>query len=308
MSDWTGARDLKKMNLSFEPISLDKQKDYAELLGNCPQVASDYSFLNLWAWAEDYGLHWAWEENLVWIKQTRPEVFFWAPVGPWNLIDWQARYDGHADRRMDFIRVPQKLAELWSAAVGGEATVVEERGHWDYRYTVADLIELKGNRYHKKKNLLNQFIKKYDYTYLDFGPELVGQALGMQEDWCTWRDCESSEVLSAENKAISRTLSDWQHFNGIRGGAIMADGVMVAYTVAERLTSDSIVIHFEKGDTQFKGIYQAINQMFLAHSASHFKLVNREQDLDDEGLRKAKLSYHPVDFISKYRITLPGSL
>jgi len=126
------------MNLSFEPISLDKQKDYAELLDNCPQVASDYSFLNLWAWAEDYGLHWAWEENLVWIKQTRPEVFFWAPIGPWKLIDWQARYDGHADSRMDFIRVPQKLAELWSAAVGDEATVVEERGHWDYLYTVAE--------------------------------------------------------------------------------------------------------------------------------------------------------------------------
>jgi len=200
------------MNLSFEPISLDKQNDYLELLDNCPQVASDYSFLNLWAWAEDYGLHWAWEDKLVWIKQTRPEVLFWAPVGPWNLIDWHRRFDGHADGRMDFIRVPQKLAESWSAAVGDEATVVEERGHWDYLYTVSDLIELKGNRYHKKKNLLNQFIKKYDYTYLTFEPELIEQALGMQEDWCTWRDCESSEVLSAENKAIARILKDWQHF------------------------------------------------------------------------------------------------
>lgn len=296
------------MNLSFEPISLAKQKDYLELLDNCPQVASDYSFLNLWAWADDYGLHWAWEENLVWIKQTRPAVLFWAPVGPWNLIDWQDRFDGQADSSMDLIRVPQKLAEFWSTAMGDEAKVVEDRGHWDYLYTVTDLIDLRGNRYHKKKNLLNQFSKNYDYTYLDFGPELIEQALGMQEDWCTWRDCESSEVLSAENKAIARILRDWQHFNGIRGGAILADGVMVAYTVAERLTRDSIVIHFEKGDTQYKGIYQAINQMFLANSAPDFALVNREQDLNDEGLRKAKLSYHPVDFISKYRVTLPGLL
>ena len=45
--------------------------------------------------------------------------------------------------------------------------------------------------------------------------------------------------------------------------------------------------------------------MFLAHSAPDFALVNREQDLNDEGLRKAKLSYHPVDFISKYRVSLP---
>jgi len=293
------------MNLSFEPISLEKQEDYLKILAQCPQAASDYSFLNLWAWAPDYGLHWAWQENLVWIKQTHPAERFWAPVGPWNLIDWQRIFTGQADSRTDFIRVPQKLVDSWSAALGDEATVVEERGHWDYLYSVADLIELKGKRYHKKKNLLNQFVKKYNYTYLDFGPELIEQALGMQQDWCTWRDCESSEVLSAENKAIARILSDWQHFNGIQGGAIMADGAMVAYTVAERLTADSIVIHFEKGDTQYKGIYQAINQMFLANSAPDFALVNREQDLNDEGLRKAKLSYHPVEFINKYRVSLP---
>ena len=295
------------MNLNFEPISMDKQKDYQELLEKCPQVASDFSFSNLWAWAEDYGLRWAWEKDLVWIKQTHPEEYFWAPVGPWGLIDWQNRYGSHADQRMVCIRVPQKLVEFWRAALGDAVTVVEERGHWDYLYAVADLIELKGNRYHKKKNLLNQFIKKYDHTYLPFGPELIEQAMGMQEDWCTWRDCESSEVLSAENKAIARILRDWRQLSGIQGGAIMVDGTMVAYTVAERLAPDSIVIHFEKGDTQYKGVYQAINQMFLAHSAPQYSLVNREQDLNDEGLRKAKLSYHPVDFISKYRVTLPWS-
>ena len=57
-------------------------------------------------------------------------------------------------------------------------------------------------------------------------------------------------------------------------------------------------------DTQYKGIYQAVNQMFLEHSGSKFKMVNREQDLDDEGLRKAKLSYNPLDFLKKYRIVL----
>ena len=204
--------------------------------------------------------------------------------------------------------MPQKLVDIWRTALGDQVGVEEERGHWDYLYRVEDLIELKGNRYHKKKNLLNQFVKKYDYTYMPFGPELIEQAKGMQEDWCTWRDCESSEVLSAENKAIARILDDWQHFKGIRGGAILVNDQMVAYTVAERLTADSIVIHFEKGDTQYKGVYQAINQMFLAHSAPQFNLVNREQDLNDEGLRKAKLSYHPVEFVSKYRVTLPCEL
>jgi hypothetical protein len=83
---------------------------------------------------------------------------------------------------------------------------------------------------------------------------------------------------------------------------------MVAYTVGEALTNQTVVIHFEKGDTQYKGIYQAINQMFLAYSAGHFLLVNREQDLDEPGLRKAKLSYHPAEFLQKYRVTINGKV
>jgi hypothetical protein len=63
------------------------------------------------------------------------------------------------------------------------------------------------------------------------------------------------------------------------------------------------LIHFEKGNPDYKGIYQAINQMFLERSGNTFEFVNREQDLDIQGLRKAKLSYHPVNFIKKYKIT-----
>jgi hypothetical protein len=91
------------------------------------------------------------------------------------------------------------------------------------------------------------------------------------------------------------------------GGAITVDDEMVAYTVAEALTDETVVIHFEKGDTQYKGVYQAINQMFLENTAGEFSFVNREQDLNDEGLRKSKLSYHPVKFVKKYRLTLPGT-
>ena len=103
---------------------------------------------------------------------------------------------------------------------------------------------------------------------------------------------------------VSRIFKSWDQLSGALGGAILVDGVMAAYTVAEALTDETVVIHFEKGDTQYKGVYQAINQMFLAHLDKGFRLVNREQDLDDEGLRKAKLSYHPVDFLKKYQITV----
>ena len=47
------------MSLIFEPITLDKQKEYSNHFVLCSQKASDYSFVNLWGWAEEYGLYWA---------------------------------------------------------------------------------------------------------------------------------------------------------------------------------------------------------------------------------------------------------
>ncbi|MBI5578367.1 MAG: DUF2156 domain-containing protein [Deltaproteobacteria bacterium] len=292
------------MPLSFEPISLDGQKDYLDLLARCPQVASDYSFLNIWAWAEDYGLRWAWDGKLAWIKQTRPHEALWAPVGPWAAVDWESHLPSIQGGGGVFIRVPEQLAGIWQSRFGERAVVAPERGHWDYLYAVSDLVDLPGNRFHNKKNLLNQFLKSYKFSYLDFGPKLIEQAMAMQEDWCTWRDCESSDLLAAENRSILRILDHWNTFDRILGGALFVENIIVAYTLAEPLTADSLVIHFEKGCPSYKGAYQAINQIFLARSASGYRFVNREQDLDNDGLRKAKLSYNPVDFLKKCKVTI----
>ena len=295
------------MTLSFEPISLERQEDYLEILSRCPQITSDYSFLNLWAWSPEYELSWAWDGDLIWIRQNRPETFLWAPVGAWDAVDWSGRFYENRAVQSVFTRVPEMLAALWRERFPQQAKSEDERGNWDYLYNVRDLIELQGNRYHKKKNLLNQFNRNYESTYMPFGADLVQQAMAMQTDWCTWRDCESSDILSSENRAIFRVLTEWRKLAGLFGGALIVDGSMVAYTLAEPLTRDMLVIHFEKGDTQYKGIYQAINQHFLENSASDYTVVNREQDLNDEGLRKAKLSYHPINYLQKYRVTFAGA-
>ncbi len=292
------------MILNFKPISLEQQSEYSKCFAKCPQKTSDYSFVNLWGWAKEYGLEWAWTDNLVWVRQTIPEIQYWAPIGPWQEIDWKSCFDEFSERQNQFIRIPEKLLRVWKESYGDRFAIEEERGNWDYIYSISELIELTGKRFHKKKNLLNQFRKNYNFQFIPFGTETIHMALAMQEDWCTWRDCESSDVLTAENNAISRVLSSWEKLNGIMGGAIIVNETMAAYTVAERLSADMLLIHFEKGNTDFKGIYQAINQIFLENSDKKYEIVNREQDLGDEGLRKAKLSYNPVDFLKKYRVNL----
>ena len=293
------------MSLEFGPIRLDQQGDYQAMLARCEQFASDYSFVNLWGWAREYGLQWAWQDRLVWIRQTTPYPALWAPVGDWPAVDWNQALPGVKTVMDRIIRVPEALVQRWRSLDDVTLSFTEARGQWDYLYNREDLVTLQGNRYHKKKNLVNQFNKAYTSDYLPFGAEMIDQALAMQEDWCTWRDCESHDTLAAENKAIEHILGYWQRLQGITGGAIRVENTLVAYTIAEIMPDKSLVIHFEKGNPDYKGSYQAINQMFLARDdLQGVSLVNREQDLDNEGLRKAKLSYHPVDFIKKWEVRL----
>lgn len=294
------------MNMHFHPIGMDRQREYLDALGRCPEKFSDYSFINLWGWADIYGLEWAWEENHVWIRQTIPETLYWAPVGPWAGTDWKTTVQEHLPPDTVFFRVPETLTDIWEKASGGRIDVQESRDHWDYLYDKTELVDLKGNRFHKKKNLFNQFMKKYDFEYIAFTPEMAPMALGMQEDWCAWRDCESSEALEAENRVILKILNRWADLSGIMGGALFVDRKMVAYTVAEKMPQDTLLIHFEKGNQEYRGVYQAINQIFLSHAGEDIKYANREQDLGSEGLRKAKESYNPIGFNKKYRVSWEG--
>jgi hypothetical protein len=290
-------------SLSFEQIRFEQQRDYAQILAATPQVPSDYSFTNLWGWAEEYGLEWAWSNGLVWIRQQHPVPVYWAPMGDWNAPHWPSLLKGF-ESGTRFIRVPEPLHRIWMTQCPEGMQVNETRGQWDYVYLASDLIHLSGNRYHKKKNLVNQFKRKYDYNYLSMNAEMVAKALAMQSEWCIWRDCEADETLAAENRVIERVLARWEDFHSLTGGAVMVADQLACYTIAEIVADHQLIIHFEKGDPDFKGSYQAISQLFLAHEAEADTRINREQDLDNVGLRKAKMSYHPIDFIRKNEVVL----
>lgn len=286
------------MKLAFTPISLDRQDEYLTLLRATPQVSSDYSFINLWAWADEHGLSWAWADGLVWIRQSKPALAYWAPVGPWAAIDWQKMMPRMLG--LSFIRLPETLALLLEQA-HPQARIRTTRDHWDYLYAVPELVALAGNRFHAKLNLLHQFHKGYLWSYHPLDRGLVEQVLAMQSQWCAWRDCESSAELAAEDRAIAKVLRSSAALPSLLGGTLLVDSKVVAFTVAEPLQPDTLVIHFEKGMGNYKGVYQAINREFLA-AQSGYAWVNREQDLGNEGLRQAKLSYNPVDFVRKYEL------
>lgn len=284
----------------FSAIDFLRREEYCRLMAACEQISSDYSFTNLWAWAEEYGLSWSFADGLAWIRQSRPYPAMWAPIGPWAGRDWGRLLASRVELPA-FIRIPERLQMLWRDSVPG-LRFEEARDDWDYLYAREELVALKGNRFHKKKNLYSQFVKSHDFTYRELGPELLGQVLAMQGEWCSWRDCVTSLSLAAESRVIERTLTAWPRLAGIMGGALLIGETLVAFTVGERLDAETLVIHFEKGLDRYKGVYQAINRLFLENHPG-YQYVNREQDLGDLGLRHAKLSYQPNSFLKKYKVS-----
>jgi hypothetical protein len=177
-----------------------------------------------------------------------------------------------------------------------------DRDNSDYVYRTEDLIQLSGNKYHRKKNHLNQFLKNHHFEYRPLDAELVECFLDMQEAWCRMRECVENPSLLAEDYAVREALTRYGDLNYTGGAVIMGDKVE-AFALGELLNQESAVIHMEKANPDIPGLYAAINQLFCQNTWAHVEFVNREQDLGVEGLRRAKESYHPHHMVHKYNLT-----
>ena len=105
--------------------------------------------------------------------------------------------------------------------------------------------------------------------------------------------------------SMYRTPAAFEHYEkhkDTKVGGIYIDGKLEAFTFADMLKDDTVCVHLEKANPEIKGLYPAINKIFLCEEFEDVKFVNREDDLGLENLRKAKLSYNPVELVEKYVI------
>jgi len=89
---------------------------------------------------------------------------------------------------------------------------------------------------------------------------------------------------------------------GLHGRVYYVEGKPAGYTLGETARAGTMfVVHYEKTIPNLKGLYQLINMDFVRSLPAPVTLINREQDLGDPGLRQAKITYRPCDFVKKYR-------
>ena len=176
----------------------------------------------------------------------------------------------------------------------------------DYLYEGDKLRTLSGKKLHKKKNHYNNFIKnfkeRYEYKVLGCNPTDRDDVFNFLDKWREKKGENVDNHLDPEVEGIHDILRNCRKLN-IKMGAIYIDGSLEAFSIGSyNALEDMAVIHIEKANPEINGLYQAINKEFLINEFPNVKLVNREDDLGLEGLRRAKQSYYPIDYARKYYV------
>ena len=187
----------------------------------------------------------------------------------------------------------EKFAQL-EAQFPGKYVIEYNRDQADYIYEVEKMISLSGKKLHGKRNHINKFKENNpNWRYEPLSQENVSACVKMAEEWREKNLCDEKGEKHTEFCVTLRALDEYEQL-GLKGGVLRIEDRVVAFTLGEELNRETFVVHIEKAMADIQGAYPMINQQFLVHEASQYKYVNREEDMGEEGLRKAKLSYYPV--------------
>jgi hypothetical protein len=249
-------------------VALDNREELSAALAAYGPDTSDLNFTNLHIWKSKYGFRVAKAGEAICLFALRPdpEDSFILPPLAGNVETVRQCLGILEDLGHDPKLAHASRADLDRCGVTDtDFEIAEDRDNSDYVYSVRDLIELSGNRYHSKKNHIAQFMSKHDFEYRRLTPDLVPECLELQDRWCDEKHCDLVASLLAEHAAIREVLGNMATL-GVIGGAILIDGRVEAFTIGELLNPETLVIHIEKANGNFHGLYQAINQQFLEHS------------------------------------------
>ena len=117
----------------------------------------------------------------------------------------------------------------------------------------------------------------------------------------------SSFLADYETKETQKVMEHFFDYNLV-GRVITNDGEVLGFAVAE-VINDTLYVHIEKAKREAKGVYQMLNMLLCKEffDGGVVKTVNREEDVGDEGLKKAKGSYYP-QMIYKYKVVVKNEL
>jgi hypothetical protein len=191
--------------------------------------------------------------------------------------------------------IPEKWLHLFPENQFRQEFIADDS---EYIYNREKMADYPGKKLSKKRNLVKQFLSEYEPEIKLIDTESKPHIIELLELWQarTEQEMGDSDYFSC--------IEGLKHFEELKltGAIYLIEGEPCGFIMGETAGESSYVIHFAKGDTDKKGIYQYMFQAYVRDFCKEVQLINLEQDMGMEGLRKTKRSYQPDFMLHKYRI------
>ncbi len=281
----------------FAPISLEMAREISPHLVQLPDGVSEYSFAGLYLFRYRYDYRVSIKDGLLVVSGIEGDKrFFLTPCCRTSIESINELFQGHDEWKL----ISPAFLTLNRESIEGAGLIVEsDRDNFDYVYLRSDLAALSGKKFHKKKNHVNAFELSYpNFTLRPLDVSTKADAATVLESWVGHEENPDDTDYRAAKESLE--LLDQFDMSGL---VLYVDGTPVAWTLAETVAGGKMsAVHFEKARIEYRGAYQYINYAFARSLPETIEFVNREQDLGDEGMRQAKLTYRPTGFVEKYRV------
>ena len=293
--------------MNFRNIEITDKPIFDKFVKGTKNPRSLYNFTTSYIWSGEGKVKIAVEDDVLYILwYFKEKSFMLYPVVLGGDIKAAIRkgvaYLKDLGAKPRFISLsPNDVLEL-KALYGDEFHYDYDRDNSDYLYETERLINLSGKKLHSKKNHYNAFCKNYNFTYRRIEDTDIEACKALFDSW--YKDKGEGTKLLEESKVATYKLLDNLKELGVIGGLIEVDGKIIACSVGEKITDDTALIHVEFANTDYRGAYAAINREFVKNEWQDCKYINREEDMGDEGLRKAKESYQPLALLDEYKAIL----
>lgn len=294
---------METTEIKFHEITLADKEWVDARLAEDDRNACEYTFSNNFIWRKVYQVEVAEVRGcLVICFQENGGCCYSYPVGAGDkraAIEWlltKCKSEGRKLQMSPLSETDRRQLLTWFP---GQFLITAERADFDYIYAREKLATLAGKKLHGKRNHIARFKDGDDWSYEPMTEENLEECRQMTYTWIKMRSEKWNEEMEQEIMVLHEAF-DHKEELGLIGGVLRKAGEIVAFTMGERLNSNTFVVHFEKAYPDMQGAYPMINQQFVQHACGEYEYVNREEDTGDLGLRKAKMSYYPEILLKKY--------
>lgn len=280
----------------FRQAKISDAENIREKLIYAQPYGCEYSVGNILGWNHYYMGVFS-MINDCFVLRIKDKNLFGFPKGKDHIGALETIYSTYEN--CSFFSLESRECEIIKNIFPGKFDFVPTRNSFDYIYRQSDLAQLKGKKYHSKRNHIAYFEKNNNWTYEEITPESIAECIEMNEKWYNENVDRDPIGIETERSVLNFALENYSVL-GFLGGILRSDGEIVAFTFGEKLNDKTFVTHFEKAYSSVRGAYPMINMLFARESLKDFEYINREDDTGSEGLRKAKLSYHPEILLEKF--------